>query len=88
MKTTMDAAGRIVIPKEIRRAAGLQPGMALDVTWEDGRVQIEPATLPVRLVREGRLLIAIPLVEVPPLTTETIEATRAQIFQQRAAEIE
>ncbi|HZS92352.1 MAG TPA: AbrB/MazE/SpoVT family DNA-binding domain-containing protein, partial [Chloroflexota bacterium] len=43
MKTTMDAAGRLVIPREIRRQAGLQPGMPVEVRWHDGRIEIEPA---------------------------------------------
>src|SRR5262249_22616614 len=60
MKTTIDSAGRLVIPKAIRRAAGLQPGMALEVRCHEGRVEIEPAALPVKLVQKGRLLVAVP----------------------------
>ena len=43
MKTTIDKAGRVVIPKKIRDAAGIEPGMELDVRLCDGRVEIEPA---------------------------------------------
>ena len=46
MRTTTDAAGRLVIPKEIRREAGLKPGMVLEVHWRDGHIEIEPAPLP------------------------------------------
>ena len=73
MKTTIDAAGRMVIPKEIRREAGLQPGMPLEVRWREGRIEIEPASLPVKLVRKGRLLVAVPQKAVIPLTTETVD---------------
>ena len=76
MKTTIDADGRLVIPKEIRRQAGLRPGMPLEVRWHDGRIEIEPATLPVRLVRKGRLLVAVPETDIEPLTATTVEATR------------
>lgn len=76
MKTTIDAAGRMVIPKEIRREAGLQPGMPLEVRWREGRIEIEPTPLPVKLVRKGRLLIAVPQQDVSPLTAETVERTR------------
>ncbi len=42
MKTTIDAAGRLVIPKKIREEAGLKPGTALDVRVRDGVIEIEP----------------------------------------------
>ena len=60
MKTTIDSAGRLVIPKEVRREAGLKPGMPLEVRWHEGRIEIEPAPWPVKLVRKGRLLVAVP----------------------------
>lgn len=84
MKTTIDAAGRMVIPKEIRQEAGLKPGMPLDVRWRDGCIEIEPAPLPVKLVRRGHLLVAVPQKEVAPLTGETVEHTRKTLRRERA----
>jgi len=84
MKTTIDTAGRMVIPKEIRREAGLQPGMALEVHWREGRIEIEPVPLPVTLVRKGRLLVAVPQRDVSPLTTETVERTRRALRRERS----
>jgi AbrB family looped-hinge helix DNA binding protein len=83
MKTTIDAAGRLVIPKEIRRQAGLQPGMPLEVRWQNGRIEIEPAALPVTLVREGRLLVAAPHGEVGELTAAAVEDTRRTLARER-----
>ena len=85
MKITIDAAGRLVIPKEIRREAGLTPGMPLEVRWEGGRIEITPAPLPVKLVRRGRLLVAVPKSDVSPLKAETVERTRGAIRRQRSA---
>lgn len=79
MKTTIDNAGRLVIPKEIRTQAGLAPGMALDIRWRNSCIEIEPAPLPVELVRKGRLLVAVPKQEVDTLTVERIEETRQAI---------
>jgi len=31
MKTTIDHAGRLVIPKDIRRESGIKPGMPLEI---------------------------------------------------------
>ncbi|NGZ09723.1 MAG: hypothetical protein CV088_10105 [Nitrospira sp. LK70] len=33
MKTTIDSAGRLVIPKALRREAGPQPGSTLEIRW-------------------------------------------------------
>ena len=83
MKTTMDAAGRLVIPGEIRREAGLKPGVALDVRWRDGRVEIEPAPVPVKLVRRGRIVVAVPEGKTGPLRAETVEQPRRALRRQR-----
>ena len=80
MKTTIDAEGRLVIPEEIRRLAGLLPGTPVEVRWRDGLIEIEPDVLPVRLERRGRLLVAVPEVPVEPLTDEVVEATRQALL--------
>ena len=76
MITTMDQAGRLVIPSEIRREAALQPGTPLEVRCRDGVIEIEPQPLAVRLERKGRLLVARPDTKVPILRATTIERTR------------
>lgn len=65
-----------MIPKEIRREAGLKPGTPLDVRWKEGCIEITPAPLSVKLVRRGRLLVAVPQKDIESLTTETVERTR------------
>jgi len=84
MKTTMDRAGRLVIPKEIRREARLAPGAPLEVRWRDGRIEIEPAPAAVRLQRRGRLLVAVPRKKTPELTPETVEQTRSKLLDERS----
>lgn len=54
----MDRAGRMVIPKPIREAAGLRPGESLEVAYRDGRIEIEPPAAEVKLVRKGKLVVA------------------------------
>ena len=83
MITTMDAAGRLVIPREIRREAALEPGAPLDVRWQDGVIEIEPQPLAVALQRKGRLLVATPKAKVPPLQTASVERTRRQTSERR-----
>lgn len=86
MKASIDAAGRMVIPSEIRRQAGLQPGMALDVRWHDGRIEIEPGILAMKLVRRGQFLVAVPETGIEHLTTQIVEETRRSLAEERATE--
>jgi len=84
MITTIDSAGRLVIPKEIRELARLEPGMPLDVRWKDGRIEIEPQPLPVILKKKGRLTVAVPLTEAGlPLSSRTVEQTRQLLRRER-----
>jgi len=56
---TIDSVGRLVIPKEIREQAGIEPGMPLVVTCRQGRIEIEPRRRAVRIEKRGRLQVAV-----------------------------
>jgi AbrB family looped-hinge helix DNA binding protein len=58
MRTTIDAAGRVVIPKQLREAAALEPGQELEISEHDGRIEIEPVSSPVQLVERDGVLAA------------------------------
>jgi AbrB family looped-hinge helix DNA binding protein len=49
MRTTIDRAGRVVIPKELRVALGLRGGDEVEVVLQGDRVELAPAPRPVRL---------------------------------------
>ena len=83
MVTTMDRAGRLVIPREVRREAAIEPGTPLEVRFRDGVIEIEPQSLPVQLVRRGRFLVMHPTVPVPPLKASTVERVRRQLRTSR-----
>jgi AbrB family looped-hinge helix DNA binding protein len=80
MRTTIDGAGRIVVPKPVRDAMGLTPGRTVDVVYTDGRIEIElsPAEVVVEVV-DGVPRLA-PAEAMPALTDaqvrDTLEATR------------
>ncbi len=84
MRTTIDAAGRLVIPKVLREEAGLEPGVPLEVRIADGRIEIEPAPEPVKLVRKGRLVVAVRRRPGPPLTNAIVNSTRKRLQGERA----
>ena len=73
MQDTMDPIGNLVVPEAIREQAGLVPGVPLESQVRDGRIEIEPSPRDVRLVRKGRLTVAVPTVPSPPLTAEIVE---------------
>ena len=62
MRTTIDKAGRVVIPAPIRERAGLTPGAQLEITEDELGVRIERVAAGPRLVRVGRRLVARPTV--------------------------
>jgi AbrB family looped-hinge helix DNA binding protein len=72
MKTTIDGAGRVVIPKPLRDEAGLEPGTEVEIELRDGRIEIEPATVPMRLVRRGGRVVIEAEGDMPPLTDEDV----------------
>jgi AbrB family looped-hinge helix DNA binding protein len=78
-RATIDDAGRLVIPKQIRERAGLAAGTVLEIVYREGRVEIEPAPLDVRIERRGRVSVAVPKAEVPALTAAEVEETRRAV---------
>lgn len=58
METTVDAVGRIVLPKKLRDALGIVPGATVDVSAYGGGLQITPGGRTARLERDenGRLV--------------------------------
>jgi AbrB family looped-hinge helix DNA binding protein len=86
MRTTMDSAGRLVIPKEVRQQAQIQPGMPLEVRLKEGHIEIEPAPLDVTIRRRGRLAVAVPREAVPPLISGAVEETRRRLRRERATD--
>ncbi len=80
MRTTIDSAGRIVVPKTLRDQLGLTPGADLEVRERDGRLEIGQVPTPMTLVKRKGVVVAVPLRPLPPLTDdvvrETLERTR------------
>src|SRR6185436_3207199 len=62
MRTTIDKAGRLVIPAAIRDRAGLTPGTTIEISLEGTGVRLERVAPGPRLVRVGRRLVARPTV--------------------------
>jgi AbrB family looped-hinge helix DNA binding protein len=63
MKTTIDRAGRVVLPAAIRSQLGLAPGTELEVRVEDYSVRLTRAVAGPKIVRCGDRLVARPTLE-------------------------
>jgi len=79
MKTVIDRAGRIVVPKPLRLALGLKPGQPLEIRAGDGRLEIEIASTPMQLRTRGKRVVAVPAAKLPPLTAEQVRETLERI---------
>jgi len=62
MKTTIDKAGRVVIPAPIREKAGFKAGTEIDVILDDVSVRLIRRVPGPKLVRVGKRLVARPTV--------------------------
>jgi AbrB family looped-hinge helix DNA binding protein len=78
MTITIDRAGRVVIPKEIRDEAGIEPGMPLHVTCREGRIEIEPRRRPIRIEKRGRLQVAVAVQGGDVLTRSVVRRTQSR----------
>ena len=62
MKTTIDKAGRVVIPAAVRERAGLSAGAEIEITNDELGIRLERIAAAPRLVKVGRRLVARPTV--------------------------
>jgi AbrB family looped-hinge helix DNA binding protein len=83
----MDRAGRLVIPKEIRERAGLEPGTELDIRLDNGVVAILPVRPGGRLVEEDGHLFWEPTTQTSPITVEEINRAIQDLREERDEEI-
>ncbi|MDJ0339703.1 AbrB/MazE/SpoVT family DNA-binding domain-containing protein [Cryobacterium sp. PH31-O1] len=58
MEVTLDAVGRLLVPKALRDALGLQPGSTVDISQYGSGLQVLPAGRTARLIEEGGVLVA------------------------------
>ena len=80
MQTTIDSAGRVVIPKALRDRLGLGGGDNLLIVERGGHIEISPAPTPMSLAHheDAGVLEAVPEADLPPLTDEDVRAAVEQ----------
>jgi AbrB family looped-hinge helix DNA binding protein len=77
MRTTIDAAGRLVVPKGLRDELGFGAGQELEVVAVDGRLEVTAPPTPMRLEDQGGVLVGVPERDepLPPLTDDVVRDT-------------
>jgi AbrB family looped-hinge helix DNA binding protein len=74
MKTTIDKAGRVVIPAAVRERAGLSPGAELEIIVDELGIRLERVAAGPRLVKIGKRLVARPTASASARPTIDIAA--------------
>lgn len=57
MLATIDAEGRVVVPKQIRERLGLRPGTQVELTEVDGVLEVAPSVTPMTVVERHCLVM-------------------------------
>lgn len=83
MSTAIDSAGRLVIPKAVRDAAGILPGTPLEVRFRDGRIEIEPSPIDVSVETVAGVAVATSREPVPMLSADVVTAARDRLRDER-----
>ena len=72
MKVTIDKAGRLVVPKPLRDELHLAEGTTLEIRLRDGQLELEPVATPMRLVRQGKGLVATTDEPLPAIDADDV----------------
>jgi AbrB family looped-hinge helix DNA binding protein len=84
MRTTIDRAGRVVVPKALRRATGLEAGSEVEIRANGGRIEMEPAPTEVRLERKAGVVVAVPTRPLPQMGAAVVDETLASLRARRS----
>jgi len=74
MLVTIDAAGRVVLPKTLRDALGLEAGATVDISYYGSGLHLVPHGRTARLVEEDGLLVATGETEIDDDTVQSLIA--------------
>lgn len=79
MRSTIDAGGRVVIPKDLRDELGLVAGQVVDVAMVDGRISIDVTGVGMHLASEGGVPVLATDEEMPALSAADVRAVLERV---------
>jgi AbrB family looped-hinge helix DNA binding protein len=80
MRLTIDAAGRVVLPKPLRKELDLAPGDTLELESSDEKITLRPVRVTTPLTKEKGVWV---FRTGQPLATSTVDDVLQEIRQQR-----
>jgi AbrB family looped-hinge helix DNA binding protein len=84
MRSTIDSAGRVVIPKALREKAGLSTGSEIEVNLRAGAIEITLPEAQGTLVRENGVLVWVPAQGTQPVTPEQVDEAIRSLREERS----
>jgi AbrB family looped-hinge helix DNA binding protein len=79
MRTTIDTAGRVVVPKPIRERLQLAGGSEVDIEEREGIVEIRPVVGEIDVVETPQGPVAVSREPGPALTDEVVRTTLERV---------
>lgn len=76
MLATIDAGGRVVVPKDVRERLGLRPGAQVELTEVDGGLEITPVVTPMSVIERDGGVVLDTKEPMPTLTAEQVRAVQ------------
>ncbi len=84
MRVRIDAAGRLVIPQQLRRLLGVEGAGEVELTAREDRLEVRAAPTPMRTQRSpGGVLVLRPEQDLPVMSADTVREALDQTRQTR-----
>jgi bifunctional DNA-binding transcriptional regulator/antitoxin component of YhaV-PrlF toxin-antitoxin module len=74
MRITIDAVGRLVVPKALRAEVGITGPTELDVVARDGVIELAIADVPARIEDRDGTPVIVTDAQVKPMSVEDVRA--------------
>lgn len=74
MRVTMDAVGRLVVPKTLRETLGINGSTELDIVARDGVIELTVADVDARVEEHDGVPVIVTDSPVKPLTVDDVRA--------------
>ena len=79
MRVAIDGVGRVVIPKPMRDALGINGPTELELTEHDGSLELSVPYIKAHIEERDGWAVIVPDEPVPPLTAEIVRETLERV---------